>query len=182
MPGLLQATGWRDAKAVREEAIMHGKPSVVARLNQLVTGELSAADQYLIHAELLRNWGFHALAERVRQERAEELEHADRLVRRVLLLDGVPDVSVRAPITVGGDVPQILRNDLALELAVINALRDSIALCEQEQDYETRHILRELLADSEQHGHWLEQQLFLIDRIGLANYLQSAMGGIGGED
>lgn len=158
---------------------MQGKPNVITRLTQLLTGELSAADQYFIHAKMLENWGFHDLYERLWHERGEELEHADRLAKRILFLEGMPDVASRVALRVGNDVPSILRNDLTLELEVVQALRDAIALCEQEQDYETRHILRELLADTEEdHAHWLEQQLFLIDRLGLQNYLQSAMGDI----
>lgn len=158
---------------------MQGKPTIIARLNQLLTGELTAADQYFIHAKMLENWGFHALYERVWHERSEELEHADRLAKRILFLEGMPDVASRDPLRVGTDVPSILRNDLTVEIAVVQALRDAISLCEQEQDFESRHILRELLADTEEdHTHFLEQQLFLIDRIGLQNYLQSAMGGI----
>lgn len=158
---------------------MQGKPNIIATLNALLTGELSAADQYFIHAKLLQNWGFHELYERLWHERGEELEHADRLAQRILFLEGMPDVASRVPLRVGNDVPSILRNDLTVELEVVKALKDAIALCEQEQDFETRHILRELLADTEvDHAHWLEQQLFLIDRLGLQNYLQSAMGGI----
>lgn len=158
---------------------MKGKQSVIDRLNSLLTGELSAADQYFIHANMLHNWGYHRLHERIAHERGEELEHAERLVRRILFLEGVPDVASRAPLNIGQDVQQILANDLSLELQVVADLRSAIALCEQEQDYETRHILREMLHDTEEdHAHWLEQQLFLIGQLGVQNYLQSAMGEI----
>lgn len=158
---------------------MQGKPNVIARLNQLLTGELSAADQYFAHAKMLENWGYHDLYEHFWHERNEELEHADRLAKRILFLEGTPDFASRVPLNIGSDVPSMLRNDLALELSVVQELKDAIALCEQEQDYETRHILRELLADTEEdHAHWLEQQLFLIGQIGLQNYLQTSMGRI----
>lgn len=158
---------------------MKGKQSVIDRLNRLLTGELTAADQYFIHARKLHDWGFHDLYERIEHERQDEIGHADRLTRRILFLEGTPDVASRDPLRVGNDVPEILRNDLALELEVVDQLKEAIAHCEAEQDYETRHLLRELLHDTEEdHAHWLEQQLFLIQQIGLQNYLQTAMGGI----
>lgn len=158
---------------------MKGKPSVIDRLKTLLTGELSAADQYFIHSRMLQNWGFHELYERIEHERQEELEHADKLIKRILFLEGTPDVASRAPLRIGNDIPSILKSDLALEIDVVAALKEAIAHCEQEQDFETRHKLRELLHDTEEdHTHWLEQQLFLIDKIGLPNYSQSAMGGI----
>ena len=108
----------------------------------------------------------------------EELEHADKLIRRILFLEGTPDVSSRDPLHIGKTVPEMLRNDLNLEYEVVAALKEVIAYCEQVKDYDTRRILVELLYDTEEdHAHWLEQQLRLIDMIGLQNYLQSAMGG-----
>lgn len=158
---------------------MKGIQSVLGRLNKLLTGELTAADQYFLHSRMLQNWGFHELFERIEHERQDELGHAEKLIERILFLEGTPDVAARAPLRIGNDVPTILRNDLALEVEVIGALKEAIAHCEAEQDYQTRHMLRELLHDTEEdHTHWLEQQLFLIDRLGLPNYLQSAMGGI----
>ena len=156
---------------------MQGKQSVIDRLNRLLTGELSAADQYLAHARMMENWGFNALYQRLAHERHDELEHADKLIKRILFLEGTPDVASRAPINIGKDVPEALRNDLAYEKQVIDELKEAIAHVEQEQDYDTRRILVELLEDTEEdHTHWLEQQIGLIDRIGLQNYLQSAMG------
>lgn len=158
---------------------MKGQPSVIDHLKRQLTGELTAADQYFIHARMLQNWGFHELYERIEHERQDELDHAGRLINRILFLEGAPDVAARNALRVGTDVPSILRNDLAVEIETIESLKQGIAVCEREQDYETRHILRELLADTEEdHTHWLEQQLFLIDQLGLQNYLQSAMGGI----
>ncbi len=158
---------------------MQGKQSVIDCLNILLTGELSAADQYFAHSRMMENWGFKALYERVAHERHDELEHADKLIKRVLFLEGTPDVGKRDPLHIGKDVPEMLRNDLALELSVIAALKEGIALCEREQDYESRRILVELLEDTEEdHTHWLEQQIGLIDRVGLANYLQLSIGAI----
>jgi bacterioferritin len=158
---------------------MKGKKAVVDRLNKLLTGELTAADQYLAHSRMYENWGFRRLYERVAHERNEELEHADKLIRRILFLEGTPDVAKRDKLNIGKTVPEMMKNDLAYELAVIKDLKDAIALCEHERDYETRHILGELLSDTEEdHTRWLEQQIHLIDAMGVQNYLQSAMGEI----
>jgi len=159
---------------------MKGNDTVIDTLKTLLTAELTAADQYFAHSRLYENWGYRRLYERVAHEREEELEHADKLIRRILFLEGTPDVGRRDPLTIGRDVPEMMRNDLDYELRVVKALRAAIALCEAEQDFETRAILRELLHDTEaDHTFWLEQQLGLIDRLGLANYLQSAAGSPG---
>ena len=161
---------------------MKGKTKVIATLNRLLAGELSAADQYFIHARMYENWGFRALHRRIEHERLEELDHADKLIRRILFLEGTPDVAARDPIKVGRDVPEMLKNDLDYELAVIGALRTAIALCESEQDFETRRILAVLLENTEaDHAYWLETQLGLIEKIGLENYLQSAAGDLSPE-
>lgn len=158
---------------------MKGRKSVVDCLNKLLTAELSAADQYLAHSRMYENWGFKKLFERIAHERMEELEHADKLIRRILFLEGTPDVAKRGKIAIGTKVPEMLKNDLAYEYAVVKELKAAIALCETEQDYESRAMLRELLSDTEvDHAHWLEQQLNLIDKLGLQNYLQSAAASI----
>ncbi|MGC2856340.1 bacterioferritin [Novispirillum sp. DQ9] len=158
---------------------MKGSPKVLETLGKLLTAELTAADQYFAHSRMYADWGYHRLYERVAHEREEELEHADKIMNRILFLEGKPDVAARATVNVGTDVPSMMRNDLDYELAVVNHLRAAIAVCEQEQDYQTRAILRELLSDTEEdHTHWLEQQLRLIDALGLQNYLQSATGGL----
>lgn len=160
---------------------MQGSKKVIDCLNKLLTAELSAADQYFAHSRMLANWGFNRLYERIAHEREEELEHADKIIRRVLFLEGTPDVCKRAKIKIGKDVEEMLKSDLAYEIAVVAELRAAIALCEAEKDYETRAILRELLSDTEEdHAHWLEQQLGLIARMGLQNYLQSAAGSLTG--
>jgi bacterioferritin len=154
---------------------MQGNKRVLQELNSLLTGELTAADQYFIHSRMYENWGFAQLFKRIEHEREEELEHASRLIRRILFLGGVPDVASRDPLKVGADVPSMLKNDLDYEISVIASLKKAIALCEAEQDFETRRILVELLQNTEEdHAHWLEIQLRLIQQMGLQNYLQSA--------
>lgn len=155
---------------------MKGQPEVIAALNRLLSGELSAMDQYFIHSEMYKDWGLNKLHERIAHEFDDEKGHAKALIERILFLEGTPDLTTRDPIQVGKDVPEMLKNDLQLEYEVVNALRDAIRLCEQKQDYQTREILEQLLDDTEDdHAYWLEKQLRLIDLIGLPNYLQSQM-------
>lgn len=157
---------------------MKGDKKVLALLNSLLTGELSAADQYFVHSEMYDNWGLAKLHARVHHEMEEELGHARRLVERILFLEGKPDVASRAPLKVGANVQQMLENDLALELGVVKALRDAVAQCEKLGDYVSRELLEDLLGDTEEdHTYWLEQQLGLIQKVGLQNYIQSQMGG-----
>jgi bacterioferritin len=158
---------------------MKGKKSVISRLNKLLVGELVAADQYFVHARMYHEWGLHKLYERIDHERLDELEHADLLIRRILFLEGTPDISKRPGPNIGKDVPSMLRNDLDYEHEVIGELKDAIAHCEAESDYESRRILVHILEETEQdHTFWLEQQLGLIARLGLQNYLQSAAGDV----
>ncbi|MGJ0489996.1 MULTISPECIES: bacterioferritin [Methylobacter] len=155
---------------------MKSNNQVVDQLNKLLAGELTAMDQYFIHSRMYENWGFNELYERINHEMQDETGHADALIKRILFLEGVPNLSVRNPLAVGGTVPDMLKNDLALEMQVISSLKEVIAYCESVNDYVTREILESMLQDTEDdHTHWLEKQLGLIDRIGLQNYLQSQM-------
>ncbi|WP_157270844.1 bacterioferritin [Azohydromonas aeria] len=155
---------------------MQGHPAVLDALNALLAGELAARDQYFIHSRLLEDWGYERLAARISHEMEDETGHADVLIKRILMLGGRVAM-VPAPLNVGEDVPGILRSDLAVEYSVITHLREVIALCERERDYVTRDLLLPMLEDTEEdHAHWLEQQLRLIDAVGLPNYLQSQMG------
>jgi len=155
---------------------MEGNKQVIAHLNTLLAGELTAIDQYFIHSRMYENWGFSKLFERIAHEVQDETAHATVLIQRILFLGGTPDLSQREPLHVGQSVPEMLQNDLAVELQVITALREVMSFCEAMQDYVTREILQVMLKDTEDdHTHWLEQQLGLIDRVGLQNYLQSQM-------
>ena len=155
---------------------MKGNQRVIDVMNDLLAGELAAMDQYFIHSRMYDDWGFTKLHERIAHEFEDEKAHAAALIERILFLEGTPDLSTREPIKVGKDVPGMLKNDLDLEYAVVDALRDAIKLCEQERDYQSRTILEAMLKDTEiDHAYWLEKQLGLIDRVGLENYLQSQM-------
>ncbi len=155
---------------------MKGNADVIARLNHLLTGELTSIDQYLIHSRMYKDWGFNRLYERIHHELQEEQSHADRLINRILFLEGVPDLSKRNTLQIGQDVPSMLKNDLALECKVIEELRKTIAFCENLGDFVTRDILLALLKDTEEdHAYWLEMQLGVIEKVGLQNYLQTQM-------
>jgi bacterioferritin len=155
---------------------MKGNQKVIDTLNKLLTNELSAADQYFIHARMYEDWGLNKLFERIKHESEEELEHATALVQRILFLEGTPDVASREALDIGKDVPSMLSSDLAIEYDVGKQLKEAIALCEVEKDFQTREILEVLLKDTEEdHTYWLEQQLGLIDKVGIQNYLQTQM-------
>ena len=155
---------------------MKGNQKVIDALNGLLAYELAAMDQYFIHSEMYADWGLSKLYERIAHEFDDEKGHAKKLIERMLMLEGKPDMVTRDGLNIGSDVPSMLQSDLDVEYAVGAALKEAIALCEQEKDFVTREILEELLDDTEQdHAYWLEQQLGLIKRIGLQNYLQSQM-------
>jgi bacterioferritin len=155
---------------------MKGNEKVINKLNELLSSELASIDQYFIHSRMYEDWGLTKLYERLNHEMAEEMHHADLLIRRILFLESSPDVSTRKKLNLGKDVPEMLRKDLELEYGVAEELKNVIALCETEQDYQTREILKQLLKDTEEdHAYWLEQQLGLIEKIGSENYLQSQM-------
>ena len=155
---------------------MKGNKKIISALNQLLAGELTAMDQYFIHSRMYQDWGLNKLFERIDHEFDDEKNHAAALIERILFLEGIPDLSKRAPLNIGKDVVSMLESDLALEYAVVKELRDVMALCEKEQDYGTRQVLQQMLDDTEiDHAYWLEKQLGLVKRLGLKNYLQSQL-------
>ncbi|MGD2117569.1 MAG: bacterioferritin [Chromatiales bacterium] len=155
---------------------MKGNKKVIKQLQSLLRGELAARDQYFTHSRMYDDWGLSKLYERLDHEMQEETEHADALIKRMLFLEATPDLSEQDGLRIGTDVPSMLKNDLEVEYEVTAALKKAIAVCEEEQDYQTREILEVMLKDTEEdHAYWLEKQLGLIDKIGLKNYLQSQM-------
>ncbi len=152
---------------------MQGDPQVIDYFKDLLRGELAARDQYFIHSRIYEDQGFTRLYERLDHEMQEETQHADALLRRLLMLGGMPDMRPKA-FTPGTMVPEMLRKDLATEYEVRAALQEGIALCEGARDYVSRDILLAQLRDTEEdHAYWLEKQIGLIDKVGLENYLQS---------
>ncbi len=155
---------------------MKGNQKVIDALNELLSYELAAMDQYFIHSEMYADWGLKKLHDRIAHEFDDEKGHAKALIERMLFLEGTPDMTKRTGFQVGTDVPSMLASDLRVEYEVANKLKETIALCEQEQDYATREMLEPLLEDTEvDHAWWLEQQLRLIKLLGLQNYLQSQL-------
>ena len=157
---------------------MKGDANVLAHLQKLLNCELAARDQYMAHSRIYKDLGLNALFSRLDHEMEEETEHADALIERMLFLETQPDFNQQDEVNVGSTVQEMLQNDLDVEYAVINMLKEAIVVCEQAQDFDTRVVLTKLLDDSEMdHAYWLEQQLRLIEMIGLPNYLQSQMTG-----
>lgn len=154
---------------------MQGNPEVIDYLNMLIGGELAARDQYLIHSRMYEDWGLSKIYERINHEMEEEGIHADAIIRRVLFLEGTPNMD-RHDINVGDDVVSCLKADLALEYEVREKLAKGVKLCEEKGDFVTRDMLRQQMSDTEEdHTYWLEKQLGLIEKIGLQNYIQSQM-------
>ena len=152
---------------------MKGSQKVVDYFNFLIAGELAARDQYFIHSRMYAEWGYNKLFERLNHEMEEETQHAEALIRRVLMLEGTPNMRPEA-LNIGTDVPSMLKADLDTEYSVREHLKKGIVLCEQEGDFVSREILVAQLVDTEEdHAHWLEQQLGLIEKVGIQNYLQS---------
>ncbi len=155
---------------------MKGNQKIIDGLNMLLAYELAAMDQYFVHSQMYQDWGLNKLYERIAHEFEDEKGHATKLIERMLFLEGTPDMVSRTGFQVGSDVPTMLQSDLRVEYTVTEKLKEVIALCELEQDYVTREMLLVLLDDTEMdHAYWLEQQLGLIKRLGLQNYLQSQM-------
>ncbi|RUO75722.1 bacterioferritin [Pseudidiomarina taiwanensis] len=155
---------------------MKGHSQIIAALNDLLTGELTAIDQYLAHGEILADMGLTKLSEHAIHESEHEREHARAIIQRILFLEGEPDLAKRNPISVKTSVPEMLRADLEFEYQVAKHLKQVVALCEQQQDYVTRDMLVAQIKDTEEdHAYFLEQQLRLIDTLGLQNYLQSQL-------
>lgn len=156
---------------------MKGNNNIIDILNDLLAGELTATDQYLIHGEMYADMGLGTISQRILHESLHEREHARALIQRILFLEGTPNLTRRDPIHIGQDVKSMLESDLALEYAVVTHLKNAIAACEQTQDYVTREMLLVQLEDTEMdHAYWLEKQLNLIKLIGAENYCQSQMG------
>ncbi|WP_334188337.1 bacterioferritin [Noviherbaspirillum sp.] len=154
---------------------MKGDPTVIKFLNTQLTNELTAINQYFLHARMYRHWGFERLGKKEYDESIGEMKHADKLINRILMLDGLPNLQALNKLMIGEATPEMLQADLDLERASQQTVKDGIAACEAAGDYVSRELLREILEDTEEHIEWLETQLDLITKIGLQNYLQSQM-------
>jgi len=155
---------------------MKGDPQVIAHLNAQLKNELTATNQYFLHYRMLKHWGFDKLAKKEYEESIGEMKHADRLMARVLMLDGLPNLQDLGKLLIGENVPEVLDCDLQLERGAQGTIKDGIAHCESVRDYVSRDILQDILDDTEEHIDFLETQIDLVAKVGLENYLQSQMG------
>jgi bacterioferritin len=156
---------------------MKGERAIIDLLNRQLTRELTAVNQYFLHARMYRQWGLERLGDKEYHESIDEMKHADRLVSRILMLEGLPNLQDLGKLRIGEDAREMLGSDLEVERESQVALKDGIAQCEAAKDYVSREILVEILDDTEEHIDWIEAQLELIDKVGIQNYLQSQMGG-----
>ena len=148
-------------------------PKVVQLLNQVLRNELTAINQYFLHAKMFDDWGMSELAKHERSESIDEMHHAETLVDRILFLEGLPNLQDLGKLLIGQDVKEMLECDLTLELEAMPVLRDAIALCETSGDFVTRELFNRILESEESHVDWLETNLELIDKMGIQNYIQS---------
>jgi bacterioferritin len=154
---------------------MKGDAKVIAALNEILTGELTAINQYFLHAKMCKNWGYKKIGHKIYKESIDEMKHADVLTERILFLEGLPNLQKLDKLNIGENVKEQLESDLALEYRAIPRLRKAIELCWDASDHGTRDLLEKILVSEEEHADWLETQLSAIKDIGLQNYLSQQL-------
>ena len=154
---------------------MKGKPEIIDALNDILTGELTAVNQYFLHARMCENWGYKRIGCKIRKESIEEMKHADHLIGRVLYLEGLPNLQRLGKLTIGQTVPEMLKLDLEVERIAVNKLNGYIALCTTHGDNGTRELFEKILVEEEEHVDWIEAQLTLLQQVGEPQYLAQQM-------
>ena len=155
---------------------MKGSQEVIKHLNTILKNELTAINQYFLHARMLKDWGFNVLGDKVYHESIGEMKHADMIIGRVLMLEGLPNLQDLGLLKIGQNVEEIFSADLSVEMLNQGCLKEAILLCENERDYVSREIFQNILDDTEEHIDWIETQQGLIEKTGLQNYLQEQIG------
>ncbi len=154
---------------------MKAEAGIISQLNIILKNELTAINQYFLHSRMIKDWGFERLAAKIYEESIGEMKHADLIIERVLLLDGLPNLQALGKLKIGEDIEEIFTADLSLEMTNQSCLKVAIQHCEEKRDYVTREIFQQILNDTEEHIDWIETQQSRIEKVGIQNFLQEEM-------